>query len=79
MTVPTPTITIQWLCALCGVRDAPLAVPERGEEDVIAWMEATLHHVRRAHTDRSPRCPVLHVDLKIPTDYRSKIGGPIQH
>ncbi len=75
-----PLILIMFSCPLCGCRDVPVNVPERGDEDVVKWLRSSVDgYVKKAHVARSPTCPARTVDLKIPMEHRPKVGGPIQH
>lgn len=64
-------------CAPCGLKRVRLAVPARGEEDVVAWMESTVRVVKADHDRRSPHChPTELTELMIPRTGADRIGGP---
>lgn len=71
------TIIIKYSCFPCGVRRADLAVPARGDEDVVTWMRATADRVAQAHRGAHPTCRHYQIDeLMIPAPPGSdKIGG----
>ena len=72
------TITVQFSCALCGVRRRRLDVPARtADQDVVAWMDATVRRVWREHARLSPLCrPAELTELLVPVTGADRIGGP---
>lgn len=73
------TIRVLYSCADCHLKDIGLDVPARvDDEDVRAWMDATVRLVAADHTRRrSPFCRAKALqELKIPVTGASKIGGP---
>jgi len=72
-----PTIHVLYSCAECGVKDAGVDVPIRGNEDVIQWMNQTVVHIAQDHRQRSPNChPREFSEIKIPITGAEKVGGP---
>lgn len=76
-----PTIGVLYSCNACGLRDIEVRVPEREDQDIIAWMDAMTCHLGADHFRRSPHC---HTDaltqVKIPLPPGSnKIGGGAVH
>lgn len=71
------TIRVLYSCTVCGLVDVGVVVPERGDEDVVVWINGAVGHVAVDHRARSPQCHAKAVDLKVPFDGRSKIGGPV--
>lgn len=75
-----PTIEVLYSCRVCGIRDAALRVPAREEEEVLAWMDATIALVGADHYRRSPACGATRLqDLKIPMTGVDRIGGAARH
>ena len=71
-------IKIKYSCLRCGLKDVELAVPSRGNEDVVAWMQnAVGSNIKNDHTMRSPECPAESAqEVMIPMTGTNKIGGP---
>jgi hypothetical protein len=75
-------IGILYSCHLCGIKNAEVQVRLREPtEDVIAWMEqAVIVTLSVDHDERSPHChPEQLCDIKIPTDGRRYVGGPVEN
>lgn len=72
------TITIQYSCVLCGIRDASVRVPARAsDEDVERWVNMAIRATSDDHKQRSPDCKTRTLqNLKIPMDGAEWIGGP---
>lgn len=70
------TITCMYTCNACGVKDLPVEVPAREEEDVVKWVEAAAALMGADHGEHSPDCPSRTIDLKIPVTGADKVGGP---
>jgi hypothetical protein len=71
------TIRVLYSCHACGVVDASIHVPERGEENVIEWMDQTAAIIARDHRSAYPNCRATSIqNLKIPITNVEKIGGP---
>ncbi len=71
-------IFVKYSCPLCGLFAVPCSVPARGEEDVRAWVEQTIHLVAEDHARRSPSChPKRLHNLMIPMAGSDRIGGPV--
>lgn len=72
------TIELLYTCGTCTVIDRPLTVPVRGEEDVKAWMDATIKLLVIDHQKQTPGCTATSFKMvKIPSDNRTKVGGPV--
>lgn len=70
-------ITVMYSCKPCGLKKIHLAVPARADEDVRAWMEATVLLVKGDHDRRSPHChPKELSELYIPMTGTNRVGGP---
>lgn len=75
-----PTITVLYACRSCGLKDIGVAVPVRYEnEDVVSWVNKCAAATGEDHARRSPLCASETGDLKIPTDGRLMVGGPLCH
>lgn len=74
------TIRVLYSCVLCGLRRVPCEVPERADEDVVAWMEMVGRALSADHDRRSPGChPESLSEVMIPIAGTEKIGvGPRQ-
>lgn len=73
-----PTILVYYSCPDCGLKKVACSVKAREEEDVIQWMEGVMMGaLKRDHERRSPTCrPKALVDIMIPMQGASKVGGP---
>ncbi len=71
-------IKIKYSCLECGLKNIELAVPARGDEDVVTWMKnAVGSNIKNDHTMRSPECPAESAqEVMIPITGTDKIGGP---
>jgi hypothetical protein len=71
-------ITVMYSCAGCGVHRVSVAVPARGDEPVVDWMEKTLMvTLGFDHSARSPFCESRSMsELMIPMTGAECIGGP---
>lgn len=70
-------ITVMYTCHLCGIVKAKVWVPERGQEDVIAFTERTALLCGQDHDARSPKCQAGKLDLWIPVPAGAeRIGEP---
>jgi hypothetical protein len=75
-------ITILYSCFPCGLLRVPLEVSERGQENVVEYLEKVVAPVVSAdHLMRSPFCSSRTMDeLLIPlTPGSAKIGGAAVH
>lgn len=72
------TITVKYSCLQCGLYRAECAVPARGDEDVLEWMNQTIIFLAQDHAARSPSChPASLHDVRIPfPESADRIGGP---
>jgi hypothetical protein len=78
------TIRVFYTCALCGLFDAPVEVPARGDvpgdDDVLVWMRHAIDLVAANHHERSPFCqPDTLTNIKIPVAHADRLGGPSMH
>lgn len=70
------TITCFYSCKVCDLKEIPVVVPAREEEDVVQWVQASAALMGSDHEKRSPTCPSRTIDLKIPMPAGSdKVGG----
>lgn len=75
-------IPVVYTCGKCRVHDATVQVEERKEgQDVVEWMEQVcIRALMRHHAQRSPYCNADKFQtIKIPTQNRKVVGGPVQH
>ena len=72
------TIEVKYSCPLCGIKGQLVAVPARGDEDLIVWMnDVAIKGVALDHMKRSPNChPEKLHDLDIPITGVDRVGGP---
>ncbi len=67
-----------YTCAGCTAKDRALDVPAREAESVTDWMDRTINLIAEDHRQRAPRCQATVLqEVKIPTNYRDRIGGPV--
>lgn len=60
-------ITIMYSCKGCGLKDAPVEVEERGEdEDIVHWVESLGQPIANNHALVSSDCRARTCDIKIP-------------
>lgn len=70
-------ITVLYSCRDCDLERVPCMVPARGEEPVLAWMDATIRVLAGDHARRSPACTARKLsDVMIPMTGADRIGGP---
>jgi hypothetical protein len=74
-----PKITIQYSCFLCGLKDVPVEVKERSQDqDLMDWMNDVGILLSGDHNVKSPNCrPKQLSNIKIPISGRDKVGGPV--
>lgn len=71
-------ITCKYSCHLCGLKAIEVAVPARGDEDVISWMKALGKYLSEDHHAKSPHCrPDTLSNVMIPITGANKVGGPM--
>ena len=70
------TVQIQYSCAVCGLTDASVNVPERVIDNVIHWFEhIAMPRVMEDHRKRSPDCkPKSLTNIKMPIAPDGTIG-----
>ena len=71
-------ITIKYSCHQCGIRDADVSVPARGDEEVTKWLDSVTVLVAENHALIRPHCKIDRIsELKIPMVGTEKVGGPV--
>lgn len=70
------TLRVFYSCEACGIVDAPVDVPTRGPENVVAWLEGRCMAACVAdHQRRSPTChPQQLQNLKVPIGGAQRVG-----
>jgi hypothetical protein len=71
------TIEVMYSCHGCGLRDAAVTVPERGDEDVVKWLDRVRAFIGADHASRSPHCRSGACDLKIPVPAGTEKVGKV--
>lgn len=74
-----PQIEVRYSCVACGVQRATVAVPARGEEDVVVWVKDVMAPaIGEDHAARSPFCSSRTMsEVLIPITGAEKVGGPV--
>lgn len=68
-------MTVLYSCVDCGQADKPVAVPLRGDSDVVEWMEVVKQRVTEDHWAAKPDCKAQNFDLKVPFRQGDNLGN----